>query len=339
MLHTLEPAPDHRVRCTICGWTWAQRPQSDCPGVPRYGWDAASDHLKTFTQLKKAGLKPAADVAGCIYNASRKEWIWLYDARLANPRPKATPAQLEVLARAREAAQAKVTCTSCGQVAQGRDERAIVARSGLCTSCWEAEEIEHERRATILEARELLEQGTLVLDTETTGMDNEDVVIEIAVLDTSGGVLLDTRIHPEAPITAGALAVHSITAEMLEGAPRFTEIWPQLLALIKDRHVVCYNADFDLRLLRQTAKKVGLKRPEGWGKHVHCLMEMYAGYRGHLRSDGSYAWCSLTTACQEERIAPGHHSAAGDCRAALALLKVLAAKEVPADPSTAKETA
>lgn len=97
MRHQLERGEDGRYHCTICLWSWAGRASSIktyCPGVPHYaGYERMPDHLKTFTMLRKAGLKTEAQPAGCIYIQSRKEWVWLYDERQATPRRKASATQ------------------------------------------------------------------------------------------------------------------------------------------------------------------------------------------------------------------------------------------------------
>ena len=71
MKHQLEHGDDGRAHCTICLWSWASRANSIktyCPGVPRYaGYERMPAHLKTFTMLRKAGLKTEAQPVGCIY--------------------------------------------------------------------------------------------------------------------------------------------------------------------------------------------------------------------------------------------------------------------------------
>ena len=86
---------------TICAWTWIRPPRSPCPGVPRYGWQAVPDHLKTQTQLEQLGLNPGGQVKGCL--DGRSDWYWLYDLSEAVPHRQATEAQLRALAKGREA--------------------------------------------------------------------------------------------------------------------------------------------------------------------------------------------------------------------------------------------
>ncbi len=58
--HHLEEDEGKRLRCTHClrEWSMLRRSQRWCPGVPWYVPGRALDHLYTFTQLKRKGLKP-----------------------------------------------------------------------------------------------------------------------------------------------------------------------------------------------------------------------------------------------------------------------------------------
>lgn len=173
-----------------------------------------------------------------------------------------------------------------------------------------------------------------MLDTETTGLERDDVVIEVAVLAKDGTVLLDTFIQTATPIGDEAQALHGIQPEALADAPPFADVWPRLRALFSEHPVIFYNAAFDCRMLLHTAKQAQLSIPENWHEHTHCLMEMYAAFMGGMRSDGSYGWWSLRAACEQEKIEALYHRAKDDAEAALALLKALAAKEELPERST-----
>ena len=59
-------------------------------------------------------------------------------------------------------------------------------------------------------------EDVLVLDTETTGIGSSAEVIDLAVVDTTGTVRLDTLIMPNDNIPAEASAVHGLTRRMLQ---------------------------------------------------------------------------------------------------------------------------
>lgn len=98
----------------------------------------------------------------------------------------------------------------------------------------------------------LINQGVVVLDTETTGLKSHDEIVEIALVSEQGG-LIDTLIIPTRPISAESTAIHGITTEdAMDGAAYYPTI-KRLKHLLKGVPVAIYNAVYDERLLEQTA--------------------------------------------------------------------------------------
>ncbi|MCW3664158.1 3'-5' exonuclease, partial [Burkholderia cenocepacia] len=58
----------------------------------------------------------------------------------------------------------------------------------------------------------------ILLDTETTGLDESAEIVEIAVIDDAGNVLLNTLVKPKHPIPNSATAIHGITNAMVATA-------------------------------------------------------------------------------------------------------------------------
>jgi len=166
-------------------------------------------------------------------------------------------------------------------------------------------------------ARDLLtREDWLLLDTETTGLGSDAEAIQISVLAPDGSVLLNTLLRPSTPIEPDAAAVHGMTDEQLADAPVLPAIWDKLMALLADKTVVAYNAAFDRRILRQSAKAHGLELPEiNWD----CAMQVYAAYYGDWSSyHRNYRWQRLP---RHNRPA---HEATGDCLATLDLIRQMA---------------
>ena len=94
----------------------------------------------------------------------------------------------------------------------------------------------------------------VVVDTETTGLSDKAKVVEIAVIDKHGEVLLNTLVNPgRSPIQAAATKVHGITRDHVRDMPTFAEIWPQLNSILASHDLIlAYNAEFDLRMMRQS---------------------------------------------------------------------------------------
>ncbi len=163
-----------------------------------------------------------------------------------------------------------------------------------------------------------------VLDTETTGFENTDEVIQIGIIDKQGKTVFDSLVKATIPVPPEATRVHHITDDMLKDAPTFADIYVQLSALVAGQTLVAYNMDFDWRLLNQTIAKYGLI-PLRTGTR-HCAMKEYARYRGQfdLRKR-SYRWHSLSDACKQQRIPLADtHTALGDVRLTLALMRKMA---------------
>jgi DNA polymerase-3 subunit epsilon len=183
------------------------------------------------------------------------------------------------------------------------------------------------RQDVITWARQVIETGeTLMLDTETTGLDAHDEVIQLGIVDMHGTVLLDILVRPTSPITPEARAIHGITDEVLAQAPSFSNLYDTIAVLLGNRSVLAYHADFDRRILTQTSAKYGLPPFEvaAWD----CVMERYARFWGEHSKAGHYKPQSLSTACMQQGIeVHGHHDAVQDCLLTLALIKAVAVAE------------
>jgi len=92
----------------------------------------------------------------------------------------------------------------------------------------------------------------ILLDTETTGLDPKagHRIIEIGCVEMRNRRLTGNNLHlylqPDREIDPGAMEVHGITNEDLEGKPRFVEIAEQFLNYIKDAELIIHNAPFDV---------------------------------------------------------------------------------------------
>ncbi len=173
-------------------------------------------------------------------------------------------------------------------------------------------------------AYEVLQEPLVVLDTETTGLGQRDQIVQVAVIDETGEPLLVRLVRPTVPILPDASRVHGITADMVRDAPAFPEVYTELTAVLKERTIVAYNADFDRRMLNQTCAAYQLERfpAAPW----HCAMLRFAEYHGQWnRARQSFAWQKLSAACAMVGVAPaGTHSALGDAQMTLRLVQRLA---------------
>jgi DNA polymerase III subunit epsilon len=171
-------------------------------------------------------------------------------------------------------------------------------------------------------ARALLEKRPLVLDTETSGLESSHEVIELALVERDGTVLLNTLLQCQGEIPEDATRIHGITKAMLASAPSFPEVLAELSSY-RDREIIIYNAAFDIPLLAQTAARYQVALPRF---RSHCLMIQYLAYVTADPKTGPSreSYRSLEAACTHFKIAVGGHRAVSDAQAARAVFCRLA---------------
>jgi len=177
----------------------------------------------------------------------------------------------------------------------------------------------------IQRAREILAQDPIFIDTETTGFAPTDVIIEIGVVNLAGETLYESFFKPAIPIPADAIAIHGITEDMVAEAPNWKDTWPELQAVLTGRVVGMYNAEFDLRMMKQTHSRYWLDWPMD-DRQFFCVMKLYAAYYGEASTRGrGYRYHKLEAAGAACRIPlPNSHRAVDDARLTAALFKYMA---------------
>lgn len=180
------------------------------------------------------------------------------------------------------------------------------------------------------EFREMFNNNNyVVLDTETTGLKSPAEVVEIAILDWTGTVLIDSLVRPKLDIPPDAIAIHHITNEMVQAAPTWPEIRPKVLDAIHGKDVIVYNAKYDRHMLHSSDRNWSI--PEFNYHSVaawYCAMEWYAQHFGEYNEYyGSYRWVRLESAAAKfgvETIYPAHRAMA-DCDTTLRLCRAVIA--------------
>lgn len=109
----------------------------------------------------------------------------------------------------------------------------------------------------------------VIFDTETTGLDPQsgDRVVEIAALRFKDKKRLGefhSLVNPGRPVSERAFEVNRIGEEMLKGAPRMEELFPEFLDFIRSSCLCSYNMPFDLGFIDNELKLAGLAPLEGF---------------------------------------------------------------------------
>jgi DNA polymerase III epsilon subunit-like protein len=177
-------------------------------------------------------------------------------------------------------------------------------------------------------ASNLLKTEFYVLDTETTGLDRSAELCEIAIISSAGHIVMNTRVHPTRPIPPDATRIHGITNSDVSAAPGFHMLIGVVQELFTTKPVVIYNADYDYRIIQQSAAAHGFNTDWMHGANISCAMLNYAAFFGDWDDyRDSFAWQKLENACIQQGIpapdAPAH-SALGDCLRTLALIRKMA---------------
>lgn len=343
--HELTFNEQNQAHCTVCGHQWVKKnyiPISDCPGVKVYEWGKWGN-LMTKKQLYDAGYQTGTKLpapAGACYREKSPDGImWLYDPATAVKRAEPSEAQKAALAKAQhQAAIVSIVCHYCHQdiVETTRKKSARWGDKPICRHCG-------DKSDAIEWAREMLAKPDeiRILDTETTGLYGAEIV-EIAVIDGHGNVLLNRRVKPSpegltqmvTPGGSGVCAsdIHGITPELLANEPSFAAIYPELRTVLTGKELIIYNAGYDAPILRDEVKRIDpdydqLSSDVGVLGYIecHCAMELYAAYYGEVRWERGRGWNEWNWSYRWQKLSGGDHSALGDCQATLRLINGMAA--------------
>ena len=178
----------------------------------------------------------------------------------------------------------------------------------------------------------------IVVDTETTGLNDDDIAIELAAVDAhSGKTIIDSLIHCGwGEIPEGAYNVHGIGIKDLKNAPRAASVIALLTnaAEASKKKVTAFNLHFDNRILMQTA--VANELPNERIEHTmaaHCCV-MELANRHFVKDHGvwkhgqsQFSRLSLARCCEIAGIQfqGKAHRAMADVRATIDLLHFIAA--------------
>jgi DNA polymerase-3 subunit epsilon len=116
----------------------------------------------------------------------------------------------------------------------------------------------------ITAATRLADLPALALDTETTGLDPvRDRIVSLGAVRLQGTELqrsevLDLLINPGREIPAASTAVHGISDEMVQDAPAYAEVAPQIMAALTGVALIGHHTAFDLAVLRRASTAIGI---------------------------------------------------------------------------------
>src|SRR6266446_5593872 len=164
---------------------------------------------------------------------------------------------------------------------------------------------------------------TVYLDLETTGLSPpDDEILEIAVVDNAGAVLLHSLVRP-AHTTAwpDAEAIHGLTPADVQDAPALEALRPQIVRAVREKTVVTYNAAFDQAFLpAELAAAAEL---------LGCMVAFAEHYGEWSDWHGGFRWQTLGVATEyvRHRWETPSHRAVADALACRAVWRSLTEPE------------
>lgn len=164
-----------------------------------------------------------------------------------------------------------------------------------------------------LELHEFNERA-LIVDTETVGAGATVEIIEIAFGDAEGRIVFESLVRPVYNKLPPPSKQQRFDTEAFAAAPYWTDIWPDISALVEARLLVAYNAAFDRRAFAATCFRHQQSSSErGW----RCAMQLVKQTAKTRKS------LTLEEACACYGLAGGNHRAARDVQATFQLLQAL----------------
>ncbi len=153
----------------------------------------------------------------------------------------------------------------------------------------------------------------IILDTETTGLTNEDAIVEISMLELVDGIKTGRKFHsflnPKVNITKKAVEIHRITNETVKDQPTFEKIAEDVIRFIGDGTIIAHNAGFDRRMLNNELHRYGWEPyPE---KRFIDTLEI-SRYLFPKEKNSQDALCQRFGIDNKHRVASGIHSAVED---------------------------
>lgn len=134
------------------------------------------------------------------------------------------------------------------------------------------------RDQVIALARQKIEQKPVYIDTETTGLNRSDEIVEISIVDHDGSLLLSRLVKPSQSIPPDVEKVHGISNQMVQTTQAWPILWPTIRNHLYGRVIAAYNAPFDQRMMEQSHARYRLP----WRENLEFLdvLTLYSEYRG-----------------------------------------------------------
>jgi len=180
---------------------------------------------------------------------------------------------------------------------------------------------EYKEKAKQWACDRLADANTVILDLESTGLLREDPETEIAqicITDVKGRQLFSMLLKPCTPMSDRVIDIHKITNEQVINQPIFPQIAKMIAFVLKGKHVIAWNMEFDWVLLTHMFQKYDISKPEVAG--LSCAMDKYSEWCGEWSTKkNGFKWQRLPNLLGIEA-----HDAYHDCQNTLKAMEKMA---------------
>lgn len=167
----------------------------------------------------------------------------------------------------------------------------------------------------------LADPNTVIIDIESTGILRQDPnteIVQICAINTAGRPILTMMLKPDRPMSAEVQGIHGITNEMVEDKPFFIQVAKIIAKYLEGKHVIAYNADFDIALLVHMFQKY--KEPVPKFSGASCAMDQYSAWVGEWsKKKNDVKWQKLPNLS-----GMASHDALSDCLSTLKVIQKMA---------------
>lgn len=182
---------------------------------------------------------------------------------------------------------------------------------------------EFKQNAAAWAVERLADAKTVVIDTETTGLPSKDPdteICQLSIIDVKGRSLLSMLVKPNKPMSDEVIEIHKITNDQVQFQPTFPQIAPFVSFVLASKHIVCWNSDFDVKLLWSLYRKYKIEVPKIAG--ASCAMDKYSEFIGEWneKKDG-FKWQKLPNLSGLPS-----HDAFSDCVSTVRVMELMAGK-------------
>lgn len=176
-------------------------------------------------------------------------------------------------------------------------------------------------KASVWAQERLNDPKTVVIDCETTGILSKDPtteIVQLAITNAQGKPLFCMLLKPAQPMNGEVTGIHGISNEMVFDCPTFPQVAKLISFVLEGKHVIAYNADFDIALLVHLFKKYKVDVPKFGG--ASCCMDKYSEWKGEWNaSKEGIRWQKLPNLSGLPA-----HDALSDCLSTIKVMELMA---------------